>query len=265
MTRASLALLLLATVIACSEDAARRAESTSTAAATSGAENAAPPTLAEACGDGNGDLNARSFWQETSDGVRLYMIEAGEGSTTAVLAHGGRSDLCDTLDFARQLLAAGYRIVAFDFRGNGRSASPLKNALALGKDLAAAVAYARASGAERVFLIGSSMGGAAIVQNTAALRVDGRISLSGTRLWPGFGINHYASLRRIRDPFLYVGSRNDWRAPLKEALDIFRSVGAADKRHAFYPGSDHGWGLLGDTGLGARAQRLVLQWIESHS
>jgi hypothetical protein len=47
---------------------------------------------------------------------------------------------------------------------------------------------------------------AAIVQNTSALRVAGRISLSGTRLWPGYGINNRAGVARIRDPFLYVGT-----------------------------------------------------------
>ena len=212
-----------------------------------------PPTLVEACGDGY-DLTARSFWQETGDGVRLHMIEAGSGKTTAVLAHGGRSSLCDTLPFAARLVAAGYRIVAFDFRGNGLSESPSKNRLALGKDLAAGVAYARETGAERVFLIGSSMGGAAIVQNTSTLRVEGRISLSGTRLWPGFGINNPAGLARIRAPFLYVGSRDDWRAPLKEALGIFRRVGAVDKHTAFYPGSYHGWQLLDSSPFAPRRE-----------
>jgi pimeloyl-ACP methyl ester carboxylesterase len=223
-----------------------------------------PPTLVQACGEAYG-LTARAFWQQTKDGVRLYMIEAGSGKTTAVLAHGGRSDLCDTLTFATRLAAAGYKVVAFDFRGSGRSELPSRNPLALGKDLAAAVAHARQTGAERVFLIGSSMGGAAIVQNTSALRVEGRISLSGTRLWPGFGVNHPADLARIRAPFLYVGSRDDWRAPLKEALGIFRRVGAADKRTAIYPGSDHGWQLVEGSRFAAKARTLVLGWIESHS
>jgi pimeloyl-ACP methyl ester carboxylesterase len=162
-------------------------------------------------------------------------------------------------------VAAGYRIVAFDFRGSGRSGSPSGSRLALGKDLAAAVARARATGAERVFLIGSSMGGAAIVQNTSALRVEGRISLSGTRLWPGFGTNNPAGLARIRGPFLYVGGREDWRAPRKEALAIVRRVGAADKRTVFYPGSDHGWQLVESSRFATKARRLVLSWIASHA
>jgi dienelactone hydrolase len=223
-----------------------------------------PPTLAEACGDAAG-LTARSFWQQTGDGVRLYMIEAGSGETAAVLAHGVRSDLCDTLEFAKRLVAAGYRIVALDFRGNGRSESPSRNPLALGKDLAAAVAYARRTGAERVFLIGSSMGGAAIVQNTSALRVEGRISLSGTRLWPGFGINNPAGVAQIRAPFLYVGSRDDGRAPRKEALGIFRRVRAFDKRIVFYPASYHGWQLVEDSPFASKARTLVLRWIARHA
>jgi pimeloyl-ACP methyl ester carboxylesterase len=234
------------------------------AASAAGTVGAPSPTLTQACGDAYG-LTARSFWQKTGDGVRLYMIDAGSGKTAVVLAHGGRSDLCDTLPFATRLVAAGYRIVAFDFRGSGRSESPSTNRLALGKDLAAAVAHARATGAERVFLIGSSMGGAAIVQNTSTLRVEGRISLSGTRLWPGFGVNDPAGLPRIRAPFLYVGSRDDWRAPLEEALGIFRRVGAADKRTAFYPGSDHGWDLVDNSRFATQARTLVLRWIEGHS
>ncbi len=236
-----------------------------TASAAAAAADAKLPTLTEACGTTAGDLSARSLWVETNDGVRLYMIEAGSSKTTVVLAHGGRSDLCETLEFATQLVAAGYRVVAFDFRGGGRSETPPRNTLALGNDLAAAVLHARRTGAEHVFLVGSSMGGAAIVQNTSALRVDGRISLSGTRLWPGFGINNPAGLPRIRDPFLYLGTRADPRAPLKEALGIFRKVGAADKRTAFYPGSDHGWAIIEQSHFAAQARALVLRWIAAHA
>jgi pimeloyl-ACP methyl ester carboxylesterase len=235
----------------------------SQASATGAVLGEAPPTLKAACGLTN-VLEAHAFWARTADGVRLYMVEAGSGNTTVVLAHGGRSDLCDTIPFAGRLDAAGYRIVALDFRGSGRSQAPARNGLALGRDLAAAVAHARQRGAERIFLIGSSMGGAAIVQNTSAFRVDGRISLSGTRLWPGFGINDPAGLARILDPFLYVGSRDDWRAPAGEARSIFRRVGATDKRMVLYPGSDHGWQLVETAPFAARARALVLRWIASH-
>jgi pimeloyl-ACP methyl ester carboxylesterase len=222
-----------------------------------------PPTLAQACGSAAG-LQARSSWLTTADGVRLYEIEAGRGATTIVLAHQGGSNLCDTLSYAKTLVAAGFRVLAFDFRGWGHSELPSRNRLALGRDLAAAVGRVRAGGAKHVFLAGASMGGAAVVQNTAGLQVDGRISFSGTRLWLGYGVNDPASLPRIRAPFLYVGSRDDPRAPLQEALGIFRRIGSHDKRTVLYAGSWHGWSLVDAAPFAARTRALVLAWIHAH-
>ena len=116
-----------------------------------------------------------------------------------------------------------------------------------------------------MFLAGASMGGAAVVQNTSTLRVDGRISLSGTRLWSGFGVNYPKGLTRVRAPFLYLGTRHDWRAPVKEALGIFRKIGARDKRAVFYSGSRHGWDLVENGRFGPGVRALVLKWIRSRS
>jgi dienelactone hydrolase len=157
---------------------------------------------------------------------------------------------------------AGLCVLAFDFHDYGLSGRPAKHWLLLGNDLAAAVARAHAAGPKRIFLMGASMGGAAVVQNTASLHVAGRISLSGTRLWPGYGINEPLSLPRIRAPFLYLGSRDDWRAPLTEARGILHRIGARDKSSAFYPGSFHGWDLVDGAPFAARA--LVLTWIRNH-
>jgi dienelactone hydrolase len=223
-----------------------------------------PPTLAQACGSTSG-LEAQSSWLTTDDGVRLYAIEAGSGSTAIVLAHQGRADLCGWLPYARVLVESGFRVLAFDFRGWGHSQTPSRNRLSLGRDLSAAAARARTGGALYVFLIGASMGGAAVVQTTSALRVDGRISLSGTRLWPGFGINNRRGLARIHDPFLYLGSRNDSRAPMNEALGIVHRIGARDKQNVFYAGGSHGWDLVESASFAPRARARVLRWIHSRS
>jgi alpha-beta hydrolase superfamily lysophospholipase len=227
------------------------------------AAGGAPPSLVSACGSTSG-IPAHPLWLTTTDGVRLYSIEAGAGPTAAVLAHGGRSDLCEELDYAKTLLDSGLRVIAFDFRGNGRSGSSSRAPLALGRDLAAAVAEAHKRGAANVFLIGSSMGGAAAVQNGAGLPVAGVISLSGTRLWAGYGINKPGP-RALRAPLLYIGSRDDWRAPLKEAVAVFREAGSKDKRTAFYPGSLHGWQLVEGAPRAASTRALILAWIRAHA
>jgi pimeloyl-ACP methyl ester carboxylesterase len=224
-----------------------------------------PPSPADACGSSANVLGAQSRWLRTTDGTRIYAVHAGSGTTAIVLAHEAQSDICEWLPYAKTLVDSGFRVLALDFRGYGRSDIPRRNRLSLGNDLAAAVAAVRGDGASRVFLIGASMGGGAVVQNTSRLAVDGRISLSGTRLWRGYGVNNPAGVRRLRAPFLYMGSRRDPIVPLSEALRIFRRVGSRDKRTAIYRGSGHGIDLVQRTSYSARARALIVAWIRSRS
>lgn len=223
-----------------------------------------PPSLKEACSSTNG-VSAPSMWFRASDGVRLYGVESGTGGTAVVLAHEGGADLCGWLFYMKTLNRAGIRAFAFDFRGYGNSDRPETGSLALGRDLAGAVAQVRSDGAKHVFLLGASMGGAAVVQNSADIRVDGLISLSGTRLWSGYGINDPKGVRSLSAPFLYVGSRQDTRAPLKEAESIFDSVGSRDKQIVLYPGGAHGTNLVELPPYGDRTRALILEWIESRT
>jgi alpha-beta hydrolase superfamily lysophospholipase len=222
-----------------------------------------PPRLATVCRL-SPVIAARPVWLTTSDHVQLYAVEAGGGATAVVLAPQGGGDVCGWLPYVKTLVAAKLRVVDVDFRNSGDSQSS-RDPNRLGLDLAAAVSRARADGATRVFLMGASRGGAAVVQNSAGIRVDGRISLSGTRLWPGFGVNDYASLPRLSAPFLYVGSREDANAPWAEAASIFRKVGARDKRMVLYAGSWHGWDLVEQVPFAARVRSLILGWIRAHS
>jgi pimeloyl-ACP methyl ester carboxylesterase len=221
-----------------------------------------PPSLATACGSDSG-IVARPLWLTTADNVRLYAFEAGSGHVAVVLAHQGGSDLCEELPYAKTLITAGLRVLAFDFRGNGHSARPSRNALAYRRDFAATIKRLN-RGPTQAFLIGASMGGAAAVQNSGGLPFAGVVSLSGTRLWPGYGINKPGP-RALRAPFLYLGSRNDVRAPLKEARTILRKVGSRDKRGIFYRGSRHGWELVQTNPFSRKTRDLIVAWIDKHS
>jgi alpha-beta hydrolase superfamily lysophospholipase len=114
-------------------------------------------------------------WFPASDGVRLYGIEAGTGRTGVVLAHEGGADLCGWLPYVSTLQQAGMHVLAFDFRGYGSSDRSSTASLALGRDLAGAVAHLRSDGATNVFLTGASMGGAAVVQNSANFSPNGSL------------------------------------------------------------------------------------------
>jgi pimeloyl-ACP methyl ester carboxylesterase len=98
----------------------------------------------------------------TRDGVELYYKDWGAGKPV-VLLHGWplSADTFDDLGVA--LAAAGYRAIAYDRRGFGRSAQPWTgyDYDTLANDLAAVI---EATGAADAALVGFSMGGGEVVR-----------------------------------------------------------------------------------------------------
>ncbi|MBX9601202.1 MAG: alpha/beta fold hydrolase [Bryobacteraceae bacterium] len=113
----------------------------------------------------------------TSDGGLIHADLYGSGDRAVVLAHGGRFKKESWAKQARELAAAGYRVLAINFRGYGQSrgpgqADPLSAPLHV--DVLAAVRYLREAGVQRVSLLGGSMGGTAAA-DAAALGRPGEI------------------------------------------------------------------------------------------
>jgi len=93
------------------------------------------------------------------DGRKLGAALVGDDDARAavVLRHGASQTICDWLPWADELAATGVRVLLFDRRGQG--SSPGDPGLAHEPDdLASAVEGLRASGADRVVLVASSMG-----------------------------------------------------------------------------------------------------------
>src|SRR5271155_3967860 len=100
----------------------------------------------------------------TEDGGMVFADLYGAGDKGVVLAHGGRFNKESWAPQARTLAAAGFLVLAIDFRGYGQSrgpgqADPVDAPLDL--DVLAAVRYLRRIGAKSVSIVGGSMGGAA--------------------------------------------------------------------------------------------------------
>ena len=100
----------------------------------------------------------------TQDGGLIYADRYGEGTRGVVLAHGGSFNKESWQKQAGVLAAAGFRVLAFDFRGYGQSRGPGQSDIytaPLHLDVLAAVRYLRKSGARTVSVVGASMGGSA--------------------------------------------------------------------------------------------------------
>ncbi|MCI0411382.1 alpha/beta hydrolase [bacterium] len=100
----------------------------------------------------------------TEDGGEIFGDVYGRGDHALILAHGGRFHKGSWQKQARELQAAGFRVLAIDFRGYGQSRGPGQEdpmSAPLYQDLLAAVRYLRQSGAKTISIIGASMGGGA--------------------------------------------------------------------------------------------------------
>lgn len=96
------------------------------------------------------------------DGTGLFVRESGSGETVMLVHSWALAS--DMWQYQRLALAeAGYRTIAYDRRGHGRSAAPAGgyNIDGLADDLAAVI---DASGADRITLVGHSMGCAEAVR-----------------------------------------------------------------------------------------------------
>lgn len=130
--------------------------------------------------------NADTATLRTADGVRLVASHLPhDGDTAVVVAHGFSGTHTKPWQAAvARGLARHAGVVAFDFRGHGRSGgvSTLGELEVL--DVEAAVEWARALGYANVVTCGWSMGGSCVIRH-AALNggVDAVVSVSATSRW----------------------------------------------------------------------------------
>ena len=122
----------------------------------------------------------------TDDGVPIEAMHLPKGGDLAiVLAHGF------TLSWqhgavwnAARRLSRSAGVVAFDFRGHGRSGGLSTLGDQETRDLGVAVAYARELGYQRIAAVGFSMGASVVVRYAGLVGgIDAAVSVSGPGRW----------------------------------------------------------------------------------
>lgn len=129
-------------------------------------------------------LIAASLSAASVDGIRIHSTITGKGPKTVILVHGWT---CDETTFNQQLpaLSQHYRVVTLDLPGHGQSASPKDGKFSMDLFARAVDAVRREAKADRVVLVGHSMGTPVVIQyerlfqqHTAALVfVDGAVTI----------------------------------------------------------------------------------------
>jgi pimeloyl-ACP methyl ester carboxylesterase len=222
------------------------------------ATTAAPATAVAAVSKSCLDAAERDklFRFTTSDGATLVGVVLGRGDRGLVLGHQLGSDLCEWLPQAREFAGRGYRVLLFDFAGFGDS----QHGPADGRvdtDVVAAAAELRRRGTDRIVLVGSSMGGTAVLSAATRIRppVAGVVSLSGPSTFGG--VDAMAAMRRLRVPLLLVAAADD-HPFLEHARELRDAARVRAKRLLVIPGRGHGTSLL-EFGEDAPRVRAALQ------
>ena len=196
-----------------------------------------------------------------ADGTRLAGYRLGKGRKAVVLAHQSRGDACQWSSYAKRLARLGYLVIAFDFRGYGDSQTRGgRAAFRLAADVAAATRAARARGAQKVFIVGASMGGTAVLVAGANIRpvLSGVISLSGPAVY--IGVDALKTAPRLTVPTLYVVGQLDSDF-VPDAQRLYDATASHDKALKVLPVGHHGVDLVRSV---AQARALVEDFIRSH-
>jgi pimeloyl-ACP methyl ester carboxylesterase len=174
-----------------------------------------------------------------TDGVQLSGRLYGMRGPGIVLGHMYPADQSSWTATGRELAAAGYRCLTFDFRGYGESGGTKDNA-AIDRDMEGAYRYLVGRKIQPIFLVGASMGGTAALIVASRVPVAGVITLSAPVEFRGLDAS--TVVKSVRARKLFIASQGD--GPAAEAVARFAATAPDPKATRLFPGDAHGTNLL---------------------
>jgi len=195
----------------------------------------------------------------TEDGATIYADLYGDGPKAVLLAHGGRFNKESWKPQAEALAAAGFRVLAIDFRGYGKSTGPGAadpTGAPLHLDELAAVRYLHAAGAKTVSIVGASMGGGAAADASIASKpgeIDRIVFL---------GSAPYGQADKLKSASLFIVARDDTSGdgPRLPGIQAQFDKAPQPKQLIILDGSAHAQYLFA-TDQGERVMREILRFL----
>src|SRR5258705_9492452 len=196
-----------------------------------------------------------------TDGVALRGKVFGHGATTVILSNMGDNDPVPWEAFAPLLADRGYTVLSYSFRYPMNTNSfTAAYATATVPDLQGAIAYARGHGAQRIVLIGASLGGITVGKVAAAAHAACVVIVSAEQDLSDYGLTVTpAELAAMTQPKLFVASRDDTNTPYELTRAFYERAPQPKQLHTF-AGGVHGVRLFA-TAHAAELRDLLLDFV----
>jgi len=180
-------------------------------------------------------------------GVSVEGVLIGGGDTGVVLANQVNDDLCQWKPYADELVRLGYRVAVFNYSGQNPT-----------EDVRIVADAVRQKGVRRLFLVGASLGGTAVLDAAARVQppVAGVVGISAPENFQG--ADAYGAVRALTVPVLFVAARYD-EEYARYAQALYDACTSKDKNISIEPGGNHGTALLSDHVTG-----LIAAFLKSH-
>jgi len=197
-------------------------------------------------------------WFQAADGARLHgwFVPCDHPRAVALFAHGNAGNLSHRADLFIQLHRLGIAVLAFDYRGYGRSSGVPTESGIIADGRAARTWLAQRAGIpeSEIVLMGESLGGAVAVQLAAESPARGLVLENTFTSAPDVAAFHYpwlpvkqlmrtrfdsaAAIGKYHGPLLQFHGDADTIVPFALGRKLFDAANQP-KQWVVIPGSDH--------------------------
>ena len=196
---------------------------------------------------------------ETADGATITGELYGSGKTAVIFSVMGN---CKPgwREFAQLTAAQGLIAFTYPWRGCREPGSVDENETQkFVDDLLGAINFMRDQGANKIILVGASLGGCASAKLAVASQASGLIVIASPAVIPEWGFEIEAADMNTDIPKLFITAENDDTVSASKTRQLY-DLATEPKEWQTYPGTAHGTDLF-ETESGEELQQRILEFI----
>ena len=205
-------------------------------------------------------IASHSVTFDTADGATVSGELYGSGETAVIFSVMGN---CKPgwREFAQLTAAQGFMALTYQWRGCRESGSVDENEIQkFVEDARGAINFVRGQGAEKIILVGASLGGLASAKVAVETQASGLVVLASPPSIPQWGFEIEPADLNTDIPKLFITAENDNTVSADDSRDLY-DLAAEPKQWQTYPGTAHGTDLF-DGENGAELEQRILRFIQ---